>query len=214
MGKVTLRLGTVDWTGWLSASLTRRMDQASATFALELTERWAGQPNRRVILPGTAAQLWLDGRQMVNGFVDEVAVAYDATSHRVSVSGRDRLGDLVDSAAAVDGAHQWSGLDLTGLARSIIAPFGVPLTQETDVGAVFENFAVQPGEQAMAALARAARARAVLIMGDGLGGLVLTRAGGAGRMAGTLALGRNVLAASGRFSLRFVETINEHIERC
>ena len=75
---------------------------------------------------------------------------------------------------------------------------------EADLGKPFPRFSIQPGEAAWECLARAARERAVIATGDGLGTLILTRAGEGGEAAGALRLGGkdgNILRANGSFDV-------------
>jgi len=69
----------------------------------------------------------------------------------------------------------------------------------TDTGAPFTEFSVQEGEAAFELLDRAARQRGVLLTADGLGNLVIARAGTA-RVDVALAKGENILNARGKFS--------------
>ncbi|SMF77459.1 Mu-like prophage tail protein gpP [Tistlia consotensis] len=211
---VTLTVDGVVYGGWTSMSIAQSIERCALEFELGLTERWAGQSERRPILPGAACGVALDGETVMAGYTDEVSVQYDERGHAVRVTGRDRTGDLVDSAATIDDTHEWAGLTLGEVAKRICAPFGVTVRAQTDVGKAFGRFALQPGETAWDAIERASRQRAVLPNGDGLGGLLLTRAGLGGTAAGALQLGGergNVLRASGTFSHR--ERFSQYVVR-
>jgi len=197
------------YSGWKEVQASRSIEQAALAFRLGVTERWLGQPSRKVIRPGAACLLTATGDPMITGYVDDVTVEYDTGQHAITIAGRDKVGDLVDCAAVVDGDHVFNDLTVLEFARRICNPYGIPVTAEVDVGAPFARFAIQPGETGFAAIERACRHRALLPNGDGQGGLVLTRAGKGGRHAGSLRLGHNVKTASGAFTYRdrFSETI-------
>lgn len=201
-GSVSVLVDGVLYEGWRSASLKRSIEYGAASFELEVTERWAGQPDRRAIRPGAACEIRVDGTAVLKGYVDDVAPEYDSASHRIQVSGRCKIGDLIDCAAVVDGAHEWSGIGLLDIATRICKPYGIAVQAQVSLGSAWSRFAIQPGESAFETLKQAARERAVLAVGDGLGTLVLTRAGAAGRVATVLELGRNIRSAQAQFSFK------------
>lgn len=207
--KVTLTVDGVIYGGWQAIEIERSVEQGATVFALAVTDKWAGQASRRPIRPGAACALAIDGEQVITGYVDEVVTDYDQETHQMTVTGRDKIGDLVDCAAAVDGGHEFANLTLTEIAGRICGPFGITVKAEVPVGELFFRFAIQPGETAWEAIERACRCRAVLPNGDGQGGLILTRAGKSGRAAGALELGKNILSATGSFSFaeRFSLTV-------
>jgi prophage tail gpP-like protein len=188
--------------GWKEVQVVRSIEQGALAFTLKVTEKWKDQPTRRVIRPGAPCTLSATGDTILVGYVDDVTTDYDVDQHTVTVVGRDKVGDLVDGAAAVDGTAEFLNLTLLDFAQQICAPYGVSVNAEADIGAPFARFAVQPGETAWAAIERACRHRALLPNGDGKGGLVLTRAGKGGRASGSLELGRNIKGGRGTFSYR------------
>lgn len=198
---VELVVGGVVHRGWRSMKATLSLDAPAAKFTLELAERWTDDPAQapRAVKPGAACQLRLDGEVVVDGWIDAVEAAYDSRDHVLTVVARDRLGDLVDCAAVLDGPHEWADLRLDEIARRLAAPFGVTVAAEVDAGQPFPRFAIQPGETAWEALDRAARARGILLAGSGTGVLRLTRAAQAQAGAGPIEFGLNVRRAFGVF---------------
>lgn len=198
---VELLVGGVVHAGWRSMKATLSLDAPAVKFALELAERWSNDPAQapRAVKPGAACQLRLDGEMVVDGFIDAVEVTYDARDHVLTVVARDKLGDLVDCAAVLDGAHEFAGLRLDEIAARIAAPFGIAVDAEVDPGPPFPRFAIQPGETAWEAIQRAATARGILLAGSGTGVLRLTRATEARPAAGPIEMGANVRRAFGVF---------------
>lgn len=198
---VELTIGGNRHGGWTSVSISRSMETVAGTFDLTLSERWPGAGTTRPIQPGARCTVAIGGDDVITGFIDEAAPSFDAGRHQIRVAGRDATGDLVDCSAANE-PGEWKDRDLTQLAAAICEPFGIAVTAAADVGAPFMSFRIEQGETAFEAIERACRMRAVLPMSDGLGGLLLTRAGGASRAGSDLASGKtgNVLAAEGRYS--------------
>lgn len=199
-GTATLYAGAAIHGGWKRVSVTRSIEQIANSFDLEVTERWPGQAASRPMKPGERCTLKLDGETVITGYVDDVESTYDHQSHGIAVRGRDATGDLVD-CSAVHKTGQWAQAPLDRIAADLCAPFGIAVTVETDVGAPFSSFKIEPGETVFECLERAARLRAVLLVADGEGNLVVTRAG-TERSDTALVEGRNILSANGQFSWR------------
>jgi prophage tail gpP-like protein len=178
MPDVRLKVNGSAYGGWKDVRIVRGIEQLAGSFSLGVSERWFGQSDPRRIVPGDACELAIDGTTVITGYVDLVGPAYDPSSHTVNVSGRDATGDLVD-CSAIKGSGQFKGRALAQIATDLCKPFGIGVTvaDGVDVGKPFNSFALQEGETVFEALERMARIRAVLLTSDGLGGLLITRAG-------------------------------------
>jgi prophage tail gpP-like protein len=208
-GDVALTVDGQVHRGWRAVKVSMGLDAAAAEISIELAERWAGAEDaeaiRRSIRPGADFSLALEDETVVEGFLDSLEVSYDDRSHTLTVTGRERTGDLVDCAAQLDGPHEFAGVGLEEAARRICTPFGVRVRADGALGAAFPRFSIQPGETAWEAIARGARERAVIATGDGRGTLLLTRAGQGGEAAGALRLGGqdgNIRRANGSFDFK------------
>jgi prophage tail gpP-like protein len=184
--------------------VVRSLEAIAGTFEVEAAAHMPGLDGRAPIRPGDACTLKLGGETVITGFVDDVALRYDARRRAVSVAGRDATGDLVDCSAV---AGQYKNQTLPQLAQALVKPFNddpkrtLPISVLTDVpaGEQFPLYEVDSGETVFEALERAARQRGVLLNSDGRGGLVLT--GPATQAIATrLERGVNILAASGTAS--------------
>lgn len=198
---VVLTVNGNDYGGWKSVRISLGMEQVAGTFDLSVSERWPGQPEAWPIMPGDECRVSIATDQktvVITGYVDDVNISYDAGSHTIQVTGRDKTGDLVD-CSAIHKTGQWSGSALEQIAADICRPFGIAAKRTANTGARFGKFALQEAETAWEALERAAKMRGVLMMSDGQGSLVITRAG-TNRIGTALVKGENILAASGQFS--------------
>ncbi len=93
------------------------------------------------------------------------------------ISGRDRTGDLADCTAAPDGPAEWRNAGLLQVAQLVCQPFGIKVSAQTALGAPFPRLARHPHESALALLEKAARQRGVMMLSDGVGGLLFTTGG-------------------------------------
>lgn len=203
---VTLRIEGVNWKGWTSCQITRSVDAIAGGFALGLTDRWEPGQRAMPLAAGMRCELLSACGSgavtpLISGFIDKTTFSLSATSHAVTVEGRDASGDLVD-CAAVHRPGQWLRLDAAQLAAVLGQPFGVSVATAggVNLGGVFGTFKIEPGESAFDALSRALKQRELLCLPDGRGGLVLTKIG-QDKASTALIQGVNILSASATFDL-------------
>lgn len=197
MPEVLLTVGNQEWGGWKSYRIALGMQQLAGRFDLQLTERWAGQAQRREIPEGAPCSLHYDGELLITGYIDRVSPTYNAQEHSVSVSGRDKTADLVDCSAP---STQWIGRGLADVARELCAPFGINVIDQVGANAPFKSLKPNDGETVFEMLDQAARIRGVLLVTDGRGNLIITRAGQT-RAHDALVLGKNIHQGSGNRDL-------------
>ncbi|HEX7124678.1 MAG TPA: hypothetical protein VF406_02740 [Thermodesulfobacteriota bacterium] len=191
--RVTLTVNGQRYGGWTSLEVTRSLEAIAGTFTLAVTERWPEAPVRRAIHRGDRCTVAIGDDVVLTGWVDAPRRGFDARGRTVTIRGRDATGDLVD-CSAVHTPGQWRNRRLEQIAADLCRPFGIPVRRATDTGAPFRDVALHTGETVFEALERLCRHRAVLLVSDGQGGLVLTRAG-TRRVSTVLAEGENLLAA-------------------
>lgn len=185
------------FSGWETVAITRSMEQGPHEFELQLTNTWRST-NHRAIKTGLSATLHCDNDLIITGFIDDVDPEYDGERQTLVVRGRSKLGDLVDCSTL---GKQFNNQKLDAIARTICKPFGIEVVVNTDVGAAFETVRLDDGQSPWEFLDYLARIRAVRLMEDQYGRLLITRAGTT--LAKTaLVLGKNIERASGNFSAR------------
>jgi prophage tail gpP-like protein len=194
MAEVVLNVNGVAYGGWQALRVHRGLEEVSGAFEIVATELWPEQRDPREIRGGDRCALQIDGVTVITGFVDSVRPSYGDGRHEVLIRGRDATGDLVD-CSAVHKSGEWRNATLTQIARDLVAPFGLAVKVQTDVGAPFKQWAIQEGESVFENLERAARHRGVLLLSDGQGALVIARPSKQ-RVGTALERGMNILSAS------------------
>lgn len=207
--EVSLFVNGQRYEGWTEASVKRSVKAIAGEFHLSVTDNWGGTGSVFFISIGDKAQVKIGDEILITGYVEEIQNSIDATGHTVSVSGRDKTGDLVDSSAIYK-SGEIKNADLLKIAQLLTEPFGLSVSAETDVGAAFPGFVVKTGETVFEALDRAARLRGVLFSSDGSGNVIITKLGKT-KARTSLIEGQNVKQASlsldtkDRFSEYFVK---------
>lgn len=197
-GTAELKVSGRYFGGWKNLSAEVSMENMSGAFKMDVSERWGSQSQNFDILPGDNCQLYLDGVPVITGYTDDANPSYDKQQHGIEVGGRDNTMDLVD-CSAIHKSGQWANVRLDVVARDLIAPFGLKLIVQADLGAAFPSFNIEEGEKVFDCLERACRLRALLVTTDGIGHVVITRASSE-VIDYPLVEGENILAASGSFS--------------
>ena len=198
MSDVRLLVGGTRYGGWKSIRITRTMQAACGSFDLEVNDRWAGQSTPWPIGEEAPCKVVIDDQVVIDGYVGKRDIDFDEASHSLSYGGRDRAAALVDSEAVLE---EWTfrKASLLRVAEAVAKSHGVKISLQPglDLPPPPPKFVVSPGETGFEIIRRASQAVGALVVSDGSGGLVVTRAG-AGRAQVALVEGRNV--RSGRVS--------------
>ncbi|MGE0022115.1 MAG: phage baseplate assembly protein [Hyphomicrobium sp.] len=200
-GIVSLLVGGMLYEGWKKVSVSRSVREMAGQFTLEVSEKWTGGNGGPASLmgwrirPGDPCTVLYSGFPVITGYVDTYCPKYDADSHEVTIQGRSKTQDLVDSSADPDvenGEMRDVGLDQ--IANKLAGPHGVGVKVEAKLKGKFDVARVQSGETKHEMLERYARPGAVLLTDDELGNLRLLHVAGGGAFA--LIEGENILEAS------------------
>lgn len=205
-----------EFGGWKQASVTVSMESGSGSFELAVSEHFPLEPERREIKPAQRCELRIGSDVLVTGYVDEVDIELEDSSHGVRVRGRDAVADLIDCAPNIDSTAQgarrsrvvpgdWLNISLPELIIELAAPFGIPVSfavsDDERVGFQqrlqqrFDKITLNPGQRLFDLIEQQCRYRQVLPISDGRGGLRITHAGSE-RVATPLVEGQNIRRAN------------------
>lgn len=197
-----LVVGGIRYGGWKSIRVTRSIESLAGSFALDVSDRW-GADEFWPIAEEDRCRVVIDGETVIDGYVDKRGLSASKDSRSMSVSGRDRAASLTDCSAIVEAGSvsksKWTfnNVNVFVLATKIAEPFGIPVTLQAGLGSVLTKNAkivVHPGDTCFEVISRVAAAAGVLVVSDGAGGIVITRAGT--ERATALIEGDNILTAS------------------
>jgi prophage tail gpP-like protein len=205
-----------EFSEWTSAEVSRDMKDLSGKFNFTIRDdtrnvaslEFATTDAAVDIEPGATAEIYVDGQLCLVGYVDSVEPDIDHEHAEVRISGRDKTGDLVDCAAMKDGPAEFNNVKLEDAVKRVVAPYGLSVRSEVDTGEPFTRYSLDLSETAFSAVEKGTRSRRVLILSDGVGGVVITRTGST-RAPDGLTLPGNVKSSKGKksFEKRHSETI-------
>ncbi len=200
-----LTLDGIAYDQWTSGEVSRDLKDFSGSFSFTFRDRDAAKnvlpyaswaPVKR-IRTQMLAEIRIGKRLVLRGYVEDIDREMSDGTAQVMISGRDQTGDLIDCSALVDGPAELKSVKLEDAIKKIAEPFGLSVRTEVDTGEVFERYSIDLGETAFSAIEKGARSRRVLILSDGVGGIVVTRTG-VTRAPADLILPGNVIGSRGR----------------
>lgn len=203
---VSLSVNGIRYEGWLSVSIDHGIDQLAGAYSLDITDKWSGQTSGWAIQAGDSCVVKIGQDTVITGYVDVVDSILDKQSHSISVTGRDKTGDLVDCAVAT---KEYSGQNFEFIATDVCKPFGIYVDtqlqstengysgkiekkQATTGGSKIPRQSTETGDTCHEFLKKIAGIQAVLLISDRNGGLLITRSGLAGRATDSLIEGENI----------------------
>ena len=170
-----LEVNGVQYENFLSASATIRLDALCNEFAFEASAI-QGQP-----LPfrgGEQCKVYVDDKLVITGYIEVVQVNYDASDHVISVLGRDKTADLLDSSLDAIDDIRTDGLTLKSLIELVIEKIGLDIKVIDNVSpkeySPAEDIAgPEIGENAFEFIEGYAKKRQVLLTSDENGDIVI-----------------------------------------
>ena len=214
-----LEVNSVQYDNFTAASCEIRLDALSNTFSFEAVAA-EGVP-----LPfkgGEACKVLVDDQVVLTGFIEVVDVSYDAGDHIISIQGRDKTGDLLDSN--LDSFELRAPITLKEIIEKAIDNIKATIKVIEEVStAKFETaqdiISSEPGDNAFDLIEKYSRKRQVLLTSNSDGDVVIT-SGSAESAVGSIqhiigAEDNNVIASSfsfdttGRFNVyKFASQLN------
>jgi prophage tail gpP-like protein len=186
-GVISLSIDGHDWTGWKDVEISTGIDTLTGSFSLSTAARADGKDADYQFKAGSPASVAIDGQTIITGWIDRVDPGYDAQSHGIALSGRDRSCDLAD-CSAIHSPGSWRGARIETIAAELAKPFGIKVSVKASTGAPIGRFAVQQGESVHDAIERLLRYRGLLMVTTATGDVeIITPATGAPEFAIDLA---------------------------
>lgn len=205
---LSIRIGGVEYRDCKSATVSYGIESFARSFSFEFSDKWTrSQIQDMPFVEGDPCEVFCHGVKVVDGFVDDIPISYDASSHSISVSGRSWNAHMVD-CSAIHKTGSWRNVTLLDLADDLGAPFGVragfaPWLIDSGIFEPFPRWSIEEEETAYGCLQRAAEMRGVFLTCDAGRNIIITTAGPDLHPV-VLRFGENIKSARrmGRFSER------------
>jgi prophage tail gpP-like protein len=192
------------YAGWKSIRITLSIETVAGSFALEVSDRWDGTLDPWPIVEQDPCRVEIGGVVVIDGYIKTRDISADATTRTLSYSGKDRAAEIVECSLLVKGAgenkNKWTyrNIDIAQFATEIAKSHGIKVRVQAGLALKKDPLLVaHPGETGWEALRRVVGSSGVLVVSDGAGGILITRAGNA--RATSLIEGSNILRAAVRY---------------
>lgn len=182
---ITVWAGGTPYRGWKKVDIDAAINEAARTFTLGTTEEegeWA-------FPPGTAVRIFAGGDLVVAGYTNDYSANGDAAAHEITIKGRGKGQDFVDSAADHKTGY-WEKKKPDEIAKDL-DKFGVGIKARIPLEAV-PYWQIAQGETAFENVERLLRQVGATMMGMPDGSIEITDASVAKRHAGALIEGANI----------------------
>ena len=212
MSSVELAVNGVLYTGWKSARITRTIESLAGSFDLSVNDRWLGQSVSWPVYEEDDCSIRIDGETVITGVVDSRSVEFSPDGVDMSFVGRDSSATLVDCSAVLD---RWSFRNASAIdiIEKVAAPFSIPIKVQAGLSlGKLKKIVINPGDTAFTVIATVAKDAGVMVVSDGVGGIIITRADEFTRASEALVEGENLISGranfntSGRYSRYVVAT--------
>jgi prophage tail gpP-like protein len=174
---VTLLVDGEELSGFKTVSIISSLETLCGSFDVTLADKLDGKNFKLKTQSSCVVKIGND--TVITGYIDRVNMKVDPRSHTVSIRGRDKTADLVDSSIVTPPLEYAKKQDLFKLVQKWVAPHGLTVVKDYDIVPQFpQKIAVSIGETVAEVIIRACRMKGIIPITDGLGRLLLTASGG------------------------------------
>lgn len=193
MAEVSLLVEGQLHPGWQRVEIVRSMDDFVDTAALQLTSPLSSVTGPVEIDEWSEAEVLIDGRTVIAGYVLAVTDAYTRDSYTVNVTAASRAIDLVHCGAGA-AKKRWANVTIADIVADLVAPYDLDVVT-TEVTDRVPRFAVKIGETVFEAIDRLVREHGMRALSLDDGTVALTRTG-ASTLPTALVSGKNIVSGS------------------
>lgn len=179
MNNISVNVADGEYVGWEQITVTRVVDQTSSTFSLVVSDANPLSKKAKEITPGTTVKIEYGGAAVITGYVDTTTVEYSADSHYVTIEGRSKNKDIVDSSVIVDHLSEIKNKNIHDIAAKLCGPFGISVKLADDITdlKIYPSFKPNLGETVHEAIDRLANDSQVVISDLTDGNIMINRIG-------------------------------------
>ena len=171
---VVLKTNGQIFSGWIAAEVERSINAISGRFIINFTDKWKEGQKKWNMKSGDPCSIELENEAVITGFIDSLKIDLNSNSRSLSISGRDKTGDLVDSGSLLE-EKSFIGASLAEMATQAVQGFDVKVSPHSDAAkAKIESTSIQYNETVFEFISRISHNQGVLCYPDRTGGIIFS----------------------------------------
>ena len=213
MTDIILKVKGKEYGGWTSATVEKSLYTMTGAFGFSATDIFPGNFRKWGFSMGDECQVIINGQVVITGYIEDIPISYDATSHNIQIGGRDKTGDLVDCSFIKEPAktastsffgataNEWKGQTIETVIKALCKPYQITVNVDASVSAqasykiANETFKANEGDTVFDMVSKLCKMKGILPVSYGDGKLTLTGTG-TQKANDILELGKNVKEGS------------------
>lgn len=168
MSDLILQIDNKQVKGWKTANIRNSIYGIASSFSLSII---ASDDEDVSILQGSECTIIYKNKIMLTGYIEKLNISEKEDGDEITVTGRSKLCDLVDSS--IPNQKQFKDLTVDQIIKKIASQFGIKVTFKHLLNPKLKQFTIEPGETAFSVIERLAKASASLILGTADGSLMV-----------------------------------------
>jgi len=176
--ELTIVINNKNYAGIESAYIHKSMNSITGWFILTMENIFNNDADAFDIKIGDIIEIRIEDQSVINGYIDKLHFSYDDGSNDLTITGRDKTGDLIDCSYD-NKINEWLNQSALNLLKNLCAPFGIDVfvdkSATTQANIKFDRFKVNEGEFVFDIIFEICNKIGVLPISMGDGKLTLTQ---------------------------------------
>ncbi|WP_027523343.1 phage baseplate assembly protein [Bradyrhizobium sp. Ec3.3] len=189
---VTITAGGMQWTAFKEFHVHAAFNKAARAFSIEVAAELGASATNAIFSVGTEVTINANGDLLLAGYVDSREPSIAARKAIISVSGRSKSADLIDSSGEHE-TGQFEDKDPLEIAQAISSNYAAKWESDQQLEKI-EQYQLTPGETCFRCVEKLTRQQGMTITGTPEGNAKITKAGS--ERNGPLIEGVNILAGT------------------
>lgn len=187
---ISIVVGGMRYTAFEEVEISAAINEAARTFRFTVAAELGASATNSIFSVGAEVAVYANDDLLLNGYVDSREPEFEGDRAQISVAGRSRSADLVDSSADHE-TGRFENKDPQAIGSELANGFGATFETDQQLEKV-EQYQLTPGATVFREIEKLARQQGMTLAGTAEGNIKITKAG-TERHAGGLIEGMNIL---------------------
>lgn len=187
---ITIVVGGMRYTAFEEIEVSAAFNQAARTFRFTVAAELGASATNAIFSTGAQVDIYANADLLLSGYVDAREPEFEGDRAQISVAGRSKSADLIDSSADHETGH-FEKKDPAEIGAELTKGFGSSIRTDRQLEKL-DLYQLTPGASVFREIERLARQQGMTLTGTAEGDILITNAG-SDRHAGGLIEGVNIL---------------------